>query len=58
MREELILEETKLLMKLVEEVLQAVGVDEVDDEKKKVIEKKVWEVVKKLRGRDISRLLV
>jgi hypothetical protein len=29
MREEMFLEETKILMKLVEEVLQVVGVDEV-----------------------------
>jgi Zn-dependent M16 (insulinase) family peptidase len=58
MREETLLEEMKILMKLVEEVLQVVGVDEVDEEKKKAIEEKVWETVKKLRERDISRLLV
>ncbi len=52
------LEEMKILMKLVEDVLQVVGVEEVDEEKKKAIEDKVWEVVKKLRERDISRLLV
>jgi hypothetical protein len=51
MREEMLLEEAKILMKLVEEVLQVVGVDEVDEEKKKAIEEKVWETVKKLRER-------
>jgi hypothetical protein len=58
MREEMLLEEMKILMKLVEEVLQVVGVDEVDEEKRKTIEEKVWETVKKLRERDISKLLV
>jgi len=58
MGETAFLEEMKILMKLVDEVLQVVGVEAVDDEKKKVIEEKVWEVVKKLRERDISRLLV
>ncbi len=48
----------KILIKLVEDVLQVVGVEEVDEEKKKAIEEKVWEVVKRLRERDISRLLV
>ncbi len=52
------LEEMKILMKLVEEVLQVVGVEETDEEKKRAIEEKVWEVVKRLRERDISRLLV
>ncbi len=52
------LEEMRILIKLVEDVLQVVGVEEVDEEKKKAIEEKVWEVVKKLRERDISRLLV
>jgi len=51
MREEMLLEEMKILMKLVEEVLQVVGVDEVDEGRRKVIEEKVWEVVKKLRER-------
>ncbi len=58
MGEKAFLEEMRILMKLVEEVLQVVGVEEVDEEEKKVIEEKVWEVVKKLRERDISRLLV
>ncbi len=58
MGEKALLEEMKILMKLVEEVLRVVGVEEVDEEKKKDIEEKVWEVVKKLRERDISRLLV
>jgi hypothetical protein len=58
MREEMLLEETKVLMKLVDEVLRVVGVDEVDEKKRKAIEGKVWETVKKLRERDISRLLV
>jgi len=58
MGEKAFLEEMKILMKLVEEVLQVVGVYEVDEEKKKAIEDKVWEVVKKLRERDISRFLV
>jgi predicted HNH restriction endonuclease len=35
-----------------------VGVDEVDEEKREAIEGKVWETVKKLRERDISKLLV
>jgi len=51
MREEMILEEAKLLMKLVEEVLRVVDVDEVDEEGRRAIEEKVWEVVKKLRER-------
>jgi hypothetical protein len=58
MREEMLLEETKLLMKLVEEVLRVVDVGELDEEKRKAIEEKVWETVKKLRERDISKLLV
>ena len=58
MGEKAFLEEMRILMKLVEEVLQVVGVYEVDEEKKKAIEDKVWEVVKKLRERDISRFLV
>jgi len=58
MGETAFLEEMKILMKFVDEVLQVVGVEAVDDEKKKVIEEKVWEAVKKLRERDISRLLV
>ncbi|MFZ8859409.1 MAG: hypothetical protein ACO2PP_02750, partial [Thermocrinis sp.] len=58
MREEMLLEETKLLMKLVEEVLRVVDVGELDEEKRKAIEGKVWETVKKLRERDISKLLV
>jgi hypothetical protein len=51
MREEMLLEETKLLMKLVEEALQVVDVDEVDEEGRRTIEEKVWEVVRKLRER-------
>ncbi len=51
------LEETKILMKLVEEVLQTAGIDEVDEEERKAIEEKVWEVVKKFRERYISQLL-
>jgi hypothetical protein len=51
MREEMLLEETKLLMKLVEEVLRVVDVGELDEEKRKAIEEKVWETVKKLRER-------
>jgi hypothetical protein len=58
MREEMLLEEMKILMKLVEEVLQVVGVDEVDEGRRRAIEEKVWETVKKLRERDISKLLV
>ncbi len=58
MGEKTFLEEMKILMKLVEDVLRVVGVYEVDEERKKVIEEKVWEVVKKLRERYVSRLLV
>ena len=58
MREEMLLEETKLLMKLVEEVLRVVDVGELDEEKRKAIEEKVWEVVKKLRERYVRRPLV
>jgi len=58
MREEMLLEEMKILMKLVEEVLQVVGVDEVDEGRRRAIEEKVWETVKKLRERGISKLLV
>jgi uncharacterized membrane-anchored protein YjiN (DUF445 family) len=59
MREKILLEETKILMKLVEEVLQTVGVDEVDDEEeRRAIEERVRKAVKKLRERDKSRLLV
>ncbi len=53
MGEKAFLEEMRILMKLVEEVLQVVGVEEVDEEEKKVIEEKVWKVVKKLRERFI-----
>jgi len=38
MREEMLLEETKLLMKLVEEILQVVGVGEVNEERRRAIE--------------------
>ncbi|MFZ8861645.1 MAG: hypothetical protein ACO2PP_14255, partial [Thermocrinis sp.] len=58
MREEMLLEETKLLMKLVEEVLRVVDVGELDEEKRKAIEEKVWETVKKLRERYVRRPLV
>jgi hypothetical protein len=51
MREEMLLEEMKILMKLVEEVLQVVDVDEVDEEERRTIEEKVWETVRKLRER-------
>jgi hypothetical protein len=51
MREVMLLEETKILMKLVEEALQVVGIDEVDEEERRAIEEKVWEMVKKLRER-------
>ncbi len=47
------LEEMRILMKLVGDALQVVGVYEVDEEKKKAIEEKVWEVVKKFRERYI-----
>ncbi len=53
MGEKAFLEETKILMKLVEEVLQTAGIDEVDEEERKAIEEKVWKVVKKLRERYI-----
>ncbi len=52
------LEEMRILMKLVDEVLQTAGIDEVDEEERKAIEEKVWEVVKRLRERDISRFLL
>ncbi len=57
MGEKVFLEETKILMKLVEEVLQTAGIDEVDEEERKAIEEKVWKVVKKLRERYVSQLL-
>jgi len=38
MREEMLLEETKLLMKLVEEILQVVGVGKVNEERRRAIE--------------------
>jgi hypothetical protein len=38
MREEVLLEEMKILMKLVEEVLQVVGVDEVNEGRRRAIE--------------------
>ncbi len=47
------LEETKILMKLVEEVLQTAGIDEVDEEERKAMEERVWKAVKKLRERYI-----
>ncbi len=53
MGEKAFLEEMRILMKLVDEILQVVGVEEVDEEEKKVIEEKVWKVVKKLRERFI-----
>ncbi len=37
MGEKAFLEETKILMKLVEEVLQVVGVEEVDEEERREI---------------------
>jgi uncharacterized membrane protein YebE (DUF533 family) len=49
------LEEAKILMKLVEEVLQVADADEVDEEERRTIEEKVWEAVKKLRERNISQ---
>ncbi len=58
MREEMLLEETKLLMKLVEEVLREVEVSEVDEEERRVIEERVLKAVKKLRERYIGRSLV
>ncbi len=53
MGEKAFLEETKILMKLVEDVLQVVGVEEVDEEERKAIEERVWKAVKKLRERYI-----
>ncbi len=53
MGEKAFLEEMRILMKLVEDVLQVVGVEEVDEEERKAIEERVWEVVKKLRERYI-----
>ena len=41
MREVMLLEETKLLMKLVEEVLQVVNAGEPDEEERRAIEEKV-----------------
>jgi len=59
MGEEAFLEEMKILMKLVEEVLQVVKADELDgEEERRVIEEKVWKAVKKLREKHISRSLV
>jgi ElaB/YqjD/DUF883 family membrane-anchored ribosome-binding protein len=58
MREEMLLEETKLLMKLVEEVLREVGAGEVDEEERRAIEERVRKAVKKLREKHISRVLV
>ncbi len=57
MGDEAFLEETKILMKLVEEVLQTAGIDEVDEEERKAMEERVWKVVKKLRERYVSQLL-
>lgn len=51
MREEMLLEEMKILMKLVEEVLQFEDAGELDEEGRRTIEEKVWEVVKKLMER-------
>ncbi len=47
------LEEMRILMKLVEDALQVVGVEETDEEERKAIEERVWKVVKKFRGRYI-----
>ncbi len=47
------LEEMRILMKLVEDALQVVGVEEVDEEERKAIEERVWKAVKKLRERYI-----
>jgi len=58
MREEMLLEEMKILMKLVKEVLREVGVGEVEEEERREMEKKVRKAVKKLREKNISRLLV
>ena len=55
MGKEMFLEEAKILMKLVEEVLQVADADEVDEEERRTIEEKVWEAVKKLRERNISQ---
>jgi hypothetical protein len=54
----MLLEETKLLMKLVEEVLQAVGVGEVDEEERRAIEERVWKAVKKLRDKNMPATLL
>jgi hypothetical protein len=53
-----LLEEMKILMKLVEEVLREVGVGEVDGEERRAIEERVRKAVKKLREKHISRSLV
>jgi len=58
MREEMLLEETKILMKLVEEALREVDVGEVDEEERRAIEERVRKAVKKLREKRISRVLV
>lgn len=58
MQEEMLLEETKLLMKLVEEALQMAGVGEVDEKERKEMEEKVRKAVKKLREKHISHVLV
>jgi len=59
MREESFLEETKILMKLVEEGLREVDVGEADDEEeRREIEERVRKAVKKLREKHISRSLV
>jgi len=58
MREGMLLEETKLLMKLVEGVLQAVGVGEVDEEERRAIEERVWKAVKKLREKHMPTTLL
>jgi hypothetical protein len=58
MRGEAFLEETKILMKLVEEALQTADVGEVDEEERREMEEKVRKAVKKLREKHISRSLV
>jgi hypothetical protein len=56
MGKEMFLEEAKILMRLVEEVLEVADADEVDEEKKRIIEEKIWEAVRELRKRNTIRL--
>jgi hypothetical protein len=55
MGKEVFLEEAKILMKLVEETLEVVDAEEVDEERRRAIEEKVWEAVREWRKRNTMR---